>query len=134
MMERNEKVSLGVFVASIILIGMVFISNSTITGRAVSSQDELEEANIDNGCLYSDGTDYSLKGSTNSCINGGCVKKEDSCSGKKVIEWYCSGDKALSKEHECEDLCDSGVCIEKVEKFSYRGGYGTSTSSSSADS
>ncbi len=146
-MEFNaEKIALGVFVFSIlavlILTPFTFLGNN-ITGNVVQDQEtntiqgETNVNLVQPTCSDSDsGKTYSVKGNVKYCNDKAeCSSKEDSCSGKKLIEWYCQNNERHSEEHECESDCDEGACVNLVNKYTYPyssgGGGGGSGGSSS---
>ncbi len=144
-MEKREKIALVVFFLfsfiSFILIFFVFgFENFTgyVVNEAESSSQDNSQGQI--GCSDSDGVDYNKKGNVRYCTNGNCENFEDSCSGEKVLEWSCSGDKAKSQEYNCVDGCNNGACLDLVTSFKYSsvgsssGGSTSETSSSSSSS
>jgi len=76
---------------------------------------------LESGCTDSDGgKDYYTKGKVFSHlydIYGGF--KEDSCSGNRVIEYYCDGDDPDSRSVVCENGCKDGVCKLNEEEKSF---------------
>ena len=55
----------------------------------------------DNGKIYGD------RGET--CFGADC--KYDSCNRYNLTEYYCENDEIKSEIHECEDLCEAGMCL-----------------------
>ncbi len=67
---------------------------------------------------------YNTKGAVESCIDAKCSGKEDSCSGKTLIEWYCQNNEAKNEEHECEFECDNGMCLKVAKEYKLVGSGG----------
>lgn len=123
---RKESVALYVFIFSvlvlIVLVFSVFKSPiDKVTGRVVENLEEDQESGIrGEGCTDSDGgKNYISKGTVSYCDNDGCSRKEDSCSGETLREWYCVDDKEDSVEYECGGECDEGICISTVTDYKY---------------
>jgi len=147
MRYTKEKIALGIFIVSIlaliILMPFAFFQSRT-TGKAVETVGGVEKVEKTTGeitCSDSDsGRNYYIKGVVDYCDSNGCSSKEDSCSGKKLIERYCENNKENYEEHNCEFDCDNGVCVNLVTKYKYTGGGGggggsgggTTTTSTSA--
>ena len=55
----------------------------------------------DNGKIYGD------RGET--CFGADC--RYDSCNRYNLTEYYCENDEIKSEIHECEDLCEAGMCL-----------------------
>ncbi|MEK6927565.1 MAG: hypothetical protein AABX11_03970 [Nanoarchaeota archaeon] len=126
-MEGIEKMALVTFVSSVVLMGFILLFSfvPSLTGLVIGNE-EGNQALVDEGCSDSDGgLNYQISGSVNLCIKGNCDLAEDSCSGKVLVEYYCEEEKRLSKKYDCEEMCESGACANKVSKFSYRGGGGS---------
>lgn len=126
--QTKKRMALVVFVFSIlilcILIFILYIRSSReITGKVVEGiKDETATGTT---CADSDnGKNYNVKGTVNYCDAAGCSSKEDSCSGKKLIERYCENNEARYEEYECKDECDNGICLEIVEKYKISGSGG----------
>lgn len=144
--DIKEKAAIGVFVISIlaIIVLLFFAFKGSLTGKVIENTEgsqNIDNQDIENkiSCTDSDGRNYLVKGVVSYC-NNGCSSSEDSCSGKKVIEWYCENNEKKSEEHSCEYDCDKGVCVKLVSDYKSSsggssgdgsGGGGSSTSSTS---
>lgn len=124
----KETFALGIFIFSVAtLFIFVFYAfyQSGITGKVVESPENKGEINPDvqqMACTDSDGGKaYSVKGVVNYCESDGCSTKEDSCSGKKLVEWYCRGNEKDYEERGCEVECDGGACVNIVKNYKYVG-------------
>src|SRR3989338_5548960 len=128
-MDKKETITLGIFVffllATVILLFFA-VPREGIIGKAVTETDKdkvISSQAITNelGCADSDsGRNYFEQGSVNYCnSDNNCFTQKDSCSGKKLSEWYCENNEARYEEHECEDVCEEGVCVTIAKKFVY---------------
>jgi len=143
----RDKVVWGVLIfSSILLLILTPLAlrnpQNEITGKAIEAIDSEDSSLISGemGCTDSDsGLTYSLKGKVSYCISTGCSNEVDSCSGKRLKEWYCKSTEKNYEEHDCEYDCDNGACISLITKHKYAGGSsggggggGSGTSGSSA--
>lgn len=141
----KKRIALGIFVFSIsvlfILIFVAFQKPKQITGQVGQDVEDIgdTEAVISEvvSCEDSDkGKDYSNRGTVYYCDSNGCYSEGDSCSDKKLIEWYCENNEKKFEVYECEYDCDRGTCVELVEdyKYSYTGGGGGGSGGGSTSS
>lgn len=139
----KEKIALGVFIFSILALLIVvffvaFQNKNAITGKVIGSvKEEIleEEGEFEVSCSDSDnGKDYFVKGVVSYCSEEGCSSEEDSCYGKKLVEWYCENNEKGFERYECEDECDDGVCASLVTEYRRLGGGGGGSSSSGGTS
>jgi len=147
-MEISQKIGLGVFVFSVIMLSILVvygISQGGLTGVTIGefgedgdSDNISQDGEIEIICSDSDnGKYYSIFGSVEYCNKGECSTKNDYCSDdKELIEWYCDDGKIIYEEYECEDGCDEGVCVNFVTDYKVvtSGGGGGSSGGSSGSS
>jgi len=62
-------------------------------------------------CFDSDSVNKFEKGYVKTCFSEYCSYNYDSCEGDELIEWYCEGDIAYSRNIVCEQGCLDRVCI-----------------------
>lgn len=128
-MEIKQKIALGIFILSVIvlviLIPFAFFQNK-ITGKVVETVEKgIEKTAGEVTCTDSDnGKNYNIKGIVDYCDSSGCSSEKDSCSDKKLTEWFCENNERHYEEHNCEFDCDDGVCVNLVTKYKYTGGGG----------
>ncbi len=125
----KEKIALGVFIFSILVIVILFffMFQGVLIGKVVEeTKEQTAEGQGQITCSDSDNKDYYIKGAIDYCDANGCSSKEDFCSDKKLTEWYCENSEAKYEEIECEDGCSKGVCLTLATKYKYTGGGGGS--------
>ena len=123
---RKESKKAGVIFLSLVLIGLFvvpIVSASLITDiqnffkkffggdSQVNINDNGELASLSGTCNDSDGKDYYNKG--NVISSSGTY--EDYCStSSRVLEYYCSGDRASSLNTYCSKGCSNGACLSST--------------------
>lgn len=127
---QKEKLVLSIFVFSILMVIVLsfFAFSFNLTGRVI---DEAGAGQQIQTCSDSDGKNYNVKGTLEYCTNGNCLTERDSCSGKKVVEFYCENNEKKSEEKECSYDCDDGICIESAGDYKLAGTGGGIVGSSS---
>ncbi len=86
-----------IFLVALIVLMLSFFSHLLITGKIVQQ------------CTDSDGKDFYTKGQV--LTESGVI--EDSCSGKNVIEYYCSRNTLRFELFICAHGCDEGKCMRE---------------------
>jgi hypothetical protein len=140
--ETKEKFAAGIFIVSVIAVLALSIIaflpvQTSMTGEVIASIEDKEttpkEAKV--SCIDSDnGKEHFIKGVLEYCDNNGCLSKEDSCSGKKLIEGYCDSNEKNYEEYECDFDCYEGVCVNLVKEYKYKKGSGGSNGGGSGAS
>lgn len=144
-MIKKENIALGIFIFSIlIVVGLIsFAFNGNLTGKVIQDNKNAQNSIGQNSeskinCTDSDGSNYTVKGIVSYCDESECSSKEDSCSGKKLTEWYCENNEKKYREYNCENDCDDGVCLSIAKKYTYSyssgGGSGGRSSSGGTSS
>lgn len=120
---KKEILALYVFIVSVFIVMFLVFSAfqspiGGITGKVITSLMQNSETTV--SCVDSDlGRNYNNKGVVDYCNEEGCFSEEDSCSGKTLVEFYCSDNEKRYENYECEGGCDDGLCIKSAKSYRY---------------
>lgn len=126
MKEKSEKISLSIFIFCLVALATLSLLafSGGLTGKSITEigKDKVLQNGANKvSCTDSDnGQNYLIKGNTKYCgSDDNCFTKEDSCSGKTIVEQFCENNQAIYIEHECEVDCYEGTCVTLAKKFEY---------------